>query len=158
MLLALWFVAFARSSSYYPELPVQYISNFILFDTESTIVPPYTDYLPPGSVSFGTTFYDWTLRSMVEVYRDKCVDIFPGGNDFGCHFINIQNRTLLTRQFANGTEDCCVYQPRWFPPPPDFLRFVCCAVFFFDCKLTLFKSSCCTRKWNGTAWCLSICS
>lgn len=107
-----------------PILPTAYTANWILFDTpDNTTIPPYNATLPAGSYSFGTTYYDWSKQAMVEVYYDKCIDIFPSaGNNYSCMFLNVNASTFLTRSFANGTNSCCLFETPWYPPPPNFLH------------------------------------
>ncbi len=76
---------------------------------------------------------------MVEIRRDYCVNIFPGGNNFSCSFYNVPspdplpspphpphpfppkvaNRSFLSTRSGAA---CCLFQPSFHPPPPDFLR------------------------------------
>ncbi len=76
-----------------PINPEFYTVNWLIFTTNSTLTPPL-DNLKEGEYRFkgnGTTYYDWSKRSMLEDYHDFCVPIFEKPNrdfHFPCKFLN----------------------------------------------------------------------
>jgi hypothetical protein len=113
-----------------PILPMRYQMDWVMHEVQSEDRPPFFDLEgSPGrstAVLPGRTFYDWTQHKMVEVYLDRCINIFPSGNDFACKFISSGNTTYLVK-YPRGNlrraDSCC----RWsdgdfYAPRPDVLR------------------------------------
>lgn len=90
--------AMVTNSSAYPFVPVK----------------PYTQ-------GTGSTFYDWDRHSMLEVYDDFCVPIFEQGNNWRCHFLNINGTSYLV-SWDGPLSPCCVFAEDFNPPSPDFLN------------------------------------
>jgi hypothetical protein len=105
-----------------PLLDSAFSMSWLMYETSSAQTPPYTQIPEPHSVSRGRTYYDWSDRSMTEIYRDRCIDIFEGGNDFSCQFLSNHEKTYLIR-FALGDltkpTSCCRWSadPFWAPRP-----------------------------------------
>jgi len=82
-----------------PSWPDQFVMNWTLYYApQITNQPPYSNNgipNPPYCAGRGSTFYDWSTSSMLEVYDDFCVPIFPNGSNWRCHFLNTQNIAYL---------------------------------------------------------------
>lgn len=88
--------------------------------------PPVLALIPQNFISSGETHYDWSKRKMVEVYLDRCLNIFPSGNDFSCKFLSSYGKTYLIRSELgniNKLKSCCLLSadPFW-APRTDVLR------------------------------------
>lgn len=109
-----------------PLLPEFFQMDWNMYEVEGEEAPPFTDLSRARAILPGKTFYDWSRQSMVEVYSDRCISIFPSGNDFACKFISRGARTYLAkykRGDLSKLESCC----RWtdgdfYAPRPDVLR------------------------------------
>jgi hypothetical protein len=88
--------------------------------------PPYINGVPPAPLvaSRGYVYYDWTLRNMIEIRDDYCVNIFPeGGHHFPCVFQNVNGTSyLITYNRSRLLPACCIFGSPWSPPEPAFLR------------------------------------
>lgn len=105
------------------DMPVGYSPqmqmNWTMYSaTDFYPLPPYANEPPaPYTAARGTTYYDFKKLSMVEIYHDWCIPIFPNGNDWKCIFLNTHNTTWL----INDSPDmgpCCVFGKPWLPPKP----------------------------------------
>ena len=111
-----------------PILPQYYEANFVEYTALTAPPPPYINGLPPAAPpsrlysSKGFTYYDWSVKSMIEQRFEYCVNVFPFSNNFSCSFVNVNNISYLTSNGTSHLPPCCVYGDPWMPPPPDFLR------------------------------------
>jgi hypothetical protein len=84
--------------------------------------PPYAEIPVPHQISRGWTHYDWPERKMTEIYGDRCINIFPGGNAFSCQFLSDHGRTYFIRYDLGNlaqARSCCLWSkdPFWAPRP-----------------------------------------
>ncbi|CAF0904993.1 unnamed protein product [Adineta ricciae] len=89
-------------------------------------LPPYST-IPTANTTTGRgrTYYDWSIRSMIEYYYDICIPIFEATtNNFTCNFLNTNGTAYLvvTDPRATGRPPCCIFGKPWSPPAPDFIR------------------------------------
>jgi len=116
-----------------PNWPVAWQTNWTIYNVpHDTPAPPYVPVpLPPYQAGRGSTYYDFSMGSILEVYDDFCVPIFENGSNWRCHFLNTPyGETPVDTSFLITFEDhpdphrppCCVFAQPWFPPPPDFLN------------------------------------
>jgi len=105
--------------------------NFYSMDWEmyeldpALYTPPVLEMPADRLVSRGETHYDWTKRKMVEVYKDRCINIFSNGNDFSCKFFSTYGRTFLIRYDLGDTtrpRSCCEIEGDFWAPRKDVLR------------------------------------
>jgi len=115
-----------RSNRVPPLWPHQYTVNWKMYEFKSETRPPFLKIPSPHKVIRGKTYYDWSQQSMVEVYFDRCIDIFPKGNQFSCKFISKKNKTYLVKSRLGEVEkikSCCLWSNSSFwAPRPDVLR------------------------------------
>ena len=88
-------------------------------------LPPWQTLMPPAPFTFSRmeAFYDWEYRALRETYHDFCVPIFPGGFQWSCDFVNVNNISYLL-QHADRPKlhpECCIFRKPWSPPSPDFV-------------------------------------
>jgi hypothetical protein len=109
-----------------PLLPEQFSMQWSMFEFSSNDRPPFTEIPKPYQTLRGTTHYDWTKKSMTEIYYDKCIDIFPNGRDFPCQFTSVDEKTYLIRFSGPGASNpasCCLWEETGFwAPRPDVIR------------------------------------
>jgi len=108
-----------------PQWPEWFTTSWVMYSTPmDDPAPPYTPLpLPPYTAGRGSTYYDWTSLSMLEVYDDFCVPIFVNGSNWRCHFLNTQNVSYLITFPGDGAPfpPCCVFLQPWQPPAPNFI-------------------------------------
>lgn len=109
-----------------PIWDTQYSMNWEMYELPTTDNPPLFDIPAEKRISRGKTFYDWKNKRMAEFYQDRCLNIFPSGNDFSCKFISSYGKTYLIRyELGDLTKpkSCCLLseEPFW-APRPDVLR------------------------------------
>lgn len=109
-----------------PLLPTAYSMNWDMYEFSGSQRPPRAELSQPLGVIHGSTYYDWSRKSMTEIYRERCIDIFPEGRDYPCQFTSIADKTFFIRfakSEAHQVESCCLWrrEPFW-PPRPDVLR------------------------------------
>lgn len=110
-----------------PLLSPSFSMNWFMYEFEGERVPPFSTILLPYRISRGRTHYDWATRKMTEIYEDRCIDIFPSGNEFSCQFLSVREKTYFIR-YALGdlskAESCCLWskEPFWAPRPDVLLN------------------------------------
>ena len=108
-----------------PTLPEHFESDFTEYTAfrSQEAPPPYDNGVPPPpfKASRGKTFYDWSIKAMIEYRYDFCVNIFEFSNNFPCTFFNINMTTYLISNGTTHLPPCCVFGKPWHPPPPNFL-------------------------------------
>ena len=97
-----------------------------MIEFQSNQPPPFATIPTPNQVSLGETYYDADTQRMTEIYRDRCIRIFPTGNDFSCQFLSDRERTFLIRfplHDLSHPNSCCRWsaEPFW-APRTDVLR------------------------------------
>jgi len=107
-----------------PEWPSNFVTNWTIYNVPNTDPwPPFDVPPPPYNAGRGLTYYDWSSKSMLEVYEDFCVPIFPNGSNWQCKFLNTKGVSyLISTDPKTGYAPCCVFGQPWNPPSPTFLR------------------------------------
>eukprot|EP01125_Pyxidicula_operculata_P021743 TRINITY_DN8603_c0_g1_i1.p1 TRINITY_DN8603_c0_g1~~TRINITY_DN8603_c0_g1_i1.p1 ORF type:complete len:268 (-),score=39.00 TRINITY_DN8603_c0_g1_i1:153-956(-) len=115
-----------------PRLP-NFLTQDWLIISNITLSPPFKS--PPSGpnvlVGKGKTFFDWTIRSIVEVYYDYCIPIWPDfpqsqSNKFPCTFVNGPYAKSFVITGADRPKNwpgpCCLFGDPWYAPPPNFAQ------------------------------------
>eukprot|EP01119_Soliformovum_irregulare_P024661 TRINITY_DN889_c0_g1_i1.p1 TRINITY_DN889_c0_g1~~TRINITY_DN889_c0_g1_i1.p1 ORF type:complete len:220 (+),score=32.28 TRINITY_DN889_c0_g1_i1:44-703(+) len=126
LLLCLLSVSFAVPQP--PRWPNQWMTSWKMMWTESlAALPPFakTNGIPPPPfrLATGKTYYDWSSSSILEVYEQVCIPIFPQGSDWKCHFLNY-NEVAYLIMFEDRPKSyppCCIFGKPWSAPSPDFI-------------------------------------
>lgn len=109
-----------------PVLEAQFAMQWKMLEFTSPVRPPLSPVPKAHTVLRGTTYYDWNAYSMTEIYRDKCIDIFPTGRDFPCQFLSVGKSTYFiqfTDETLAKTDSCCRWQgPEFWAPRPDVIQ------------------------------------
>ena len=105
-----------------PLLPNAYSMNWDMYEFAGGERPPRAEMTQPFGVIHGSTHYDWSRKSMTEMYRERCIDIFPEGRDYPCQFTSIADQTFFIRfskSLPHQAESCCLWrsEPFWAPRP-----------------------------------------
>jgi hypothetical protein len=116
-----------QSTNAAPLLPEVFSMNWQMYEIESDQRPPFDDAAAISrGVIHGSTYYNWKERKMTEIYRERCIDIFPDGRDFPCQFTSIGNQTYFikySRSMPPEPQACCLWSKNEFwAPRPDVLR------------------------------------
>lgn len=117
----------SHSVEYAPLLPQQFSMDWKMYEFVSQQRPPVQKIENPDQVIHGSTYYDWERKSMTEVYREHCIDIFPLERNYPCQFTSIENKTYLIRFDkidAEKPQSCCLWQKNnfWAPRPDVILN------------------------------------
>jgi len=125
---------FGQSPS--PQAPIWktwWSANWTMVFNITSSTPPYAK-VPSGRFmpqTRGTTYYDWTSKSMTEVYYDGCIPIFPdfpldSTPLFPCSFVNGPDHVAYIVTGNNRPKGwpgpCCVFAKPWYPPAPSSLQ------------------------------------
>lgn len=97
-----------------------------MYQFESETPPPFAEIPEKHQSLRGQTHYDWSSKKMTEIYLDRCIDIFPSGNDFSCQFISDQDHTYLLKfklRDLSQMISCCRWsESAFWAPRPDVLH------------------------------------
>jgi hypothetical protein len=112
-----------------PINPDYFISDWIIYLTDDYHIPPQDD-LKDGeyrSKGKGTTYYDWTMRSMIESWDTFCIPIFEvPTTEFGfpCKFLNTGEVSylLVDTKVMPSRPECCIFSENFHPPTPSHAR------------------------------------
>ncbi len=120
-----------RQTSSTPQLPIRFKATWTLFevaaDLDLTVSSPPPDgppfaAIPEGArAGRGVVYYDWEQRKVVEEHFDFCVPIFPGGDDFPCRFLGVEDKAYLITFNADGSSNCCMFLDKFGPPINTFI-------------------------------------
>jgi hypothetical protein len=109
-----------------PLLQNKYSMDWTMYEFKATQSPPFQSIPRPVLAMRGHTSYDWSEKKMTEVYFDRCIDIFPSGNDFSCQFISDHDKTyFITFKLKDLTkaQSCCLWsEDAFWAPRPDVLQ------------------------------------
>jgi hypothetical protein len=116
----------SNSNSLAPNWAQQFSMNWNMYEFVSKESPPFATIPQPNQVSRGETHYDWPERKMIEIYYDRCINIFPSGNDFSCKFISDHDKTFFIKFPLRNLEkpkSCCLWsKDAFWAPRPDVLK------------------------------------
>jgi hypothetical protein len=88
--------------------------------------PPFAEFPRPSAMIKGKTYYDWSRKSMTEIYQERCIDIFPRGRDFPCQFLSVDEKTffiVFAPDKSDQIESCCLWRKdKFYAPRPDVLN------------------------------------
>ncbi len=125
-----------------PEYSDWWISDWTMyriFQNYEDNPPPYNN--PPEGlapddyeVSYGTTYYDATyipddgdgIGAMREDYLERCLPLFPTGNEYSCSYISLGNKAYFLKYEDESlnvtTANICLFSPGNHPPERDFIQ------------------------------------
>jgi hypothetical protein len=99
-----------------PINPAYYIQEWDIYTMSQHTHPPEDPEIKGNYrlKSHGTTYYDWSMRSMLQVYDDWCVPIVSPAVDegffqFSCKYLNINNITYLIIPNYDKRPKCCKF-------------------------------------------------
>jgi len=115
----------SKSEEEAPINPDYYSMEWRIFTTEDKLAPPIDDTNSKDIRLRGTgkTYYDWSKRSMLEIYNDFCIPIFQNPTtdfNFQCHFLNVGEKVYLRVFNVPTRPPCCLFAEDFHPPLPTF--------------------------------------